>query len=310
MTTLLKYLLSAACIAYVLWGLDLSQLPGLLGHLSIAHVLIALSILLGSLIPAVLRLSLVADGVSLKVSFKALLIGAAINAAFPAKMGEVAKLLVLKREGPMTTGEATGAVFWERFSDLNCLLAIGLATAAAMEMPLALFPMASIVAFLWAGLAWLKFKPHHACAIIRRIPWQNLRNFLNNTVKALSDKKERRFYLKLTFLTAANWTIFIGFIFYFLNTIPGQDLKTAQIMTVVMATILGVAIPSAPAGVGVYESLVVGSLLLTGMAKEEALAIAITLHVLQALVPALLGFSVMAGTSYRPKDLRNTPSTH
>lgn len=305
----MKYLLSAACIVYVLWGLDIGRLPGLLEHLSVFHVLAAQVILLGSLVPATFRLSHVADGARFKVSFRALLIGAAINVAFPAKMGEVAKLLVLKREEPMPLGQATGAVFWERFSDLNCLLAIGLATAAALDIPLVLFPMASTVILLWAGLAWLKLKPHHACNIIDRLPWQPLRDFLGNTVHALADSKGSPFYLKLTMLTAANWAIFVGFIFYLLTTTPGLDLTAGQTMTVVVAAILGVAIPAAPAGVGVYESLVVAALVLAGVAKEEALAMALTLHVLQTLVPALIGFSLMAGASYRPKDLRNEPRT-
>ena len=307
MTNLLKYLLSAVCIAYVLWGLDLRQVPDLLRHMSAGHLLVAQCILLTSLVPTVLRLSLVAGGVRRMVAFRAALICAAVNSAFPARMGELAKLMVLKREGPMPMGQATGAVFWERFADLNCLLAIGLTTAAALDVPLALLPIVSVVAVLWLGLAWLKLKPHHARAIIARLPWKGLREFLDHTMHGLASNRGTAFYLRLALLTLAYWAIFTAFFFYLLTTAPGLGLTAAQIMTVVVAAILGVAIPAAPSGLGVYESLVVGALVLAGVPKGEALALALILHIMQALPFALLGFTLMAGSPYRPRELRDDP---
>lgn len=304
MATLLKYLLSAACIVYVLWGLDAGQLLDVLHRMSVADVLAAQAILMLTLVPAALRLRYVAPGAPLKTATRAFLIGSAFNAAFPAKLGELAKVMVLHRESPMPMGMATGAVFWERFADLNCLLVLGIAAAAALHMSLALLPLAAIVGGLWLGLGLLKLKPHWFTAVIDRLPWESLRSFLRNTMLSLSGGKERAFLLKLSLLSVANWGIFVAFVFYLLEVAIPSGLSGGQVMAVVVASILGVAIPAAPAGVGVFESLVVGALVLAGTPKEQALATALILHVLQTLLPALLGFALMARSPYRAATLR------
>jgi hypothetical protein len=52
---------------------------------------------------------------------------------------------------------------------------------------------------------------------------------------------------------------------------------------------LGVAIPSAPASVGVFEAAVVGSLALLGISSSSALAYAIVMHLDQIVVTAVFG---------------------
>lgn len=49
------------------------------------------------------------------------------------------------------------------------------------------------------------------------------------------------------------------------------------------------ALPSAPAGLGVFEAGTVGSYALVGVAKEPALAISLVVHSVQIVIPAILG---------------------
>jgi uncharacterized membrane protein YbhN (UPF0104 family) len=53
---------------------------------------------------------------------------------------------------------------------------------------------------------------------------------------------------------------------------------------------LGVAIPSAPAGIGIYEASLVAALTLLGIAYAPALAYAFLMHFLQFTITAVLGF--------------------
>jgi uncharacterized membrane protein YbhN (UPF0104 family) len=52
---------------------------------------------------------------------------------------------------------------------------------------------------------------------------------------------------------------------------------------------LGVAIPSAPASVGVFEASLVGSLALLGISSGSALAYAIVMHLDQIVLTAVFG---------------------
>jgi hypothetical protein len=53
---------------------------------------------------------------------------------------------------------------------------------------------------------------------------------------------------------------------------------------------MGIAVPSAPAAIGVFEAALVGALSLLGVSTSLALAYAIMMHFLQFLITGILGF--------------------
>jgi len=303
---ILKYLLSAICIVYVLWGVDFQTLASSFDILTVKAVLVAQGILLLCLIPLSFRLVFITHGESnLLTSFRAVVIGNATNTLLPAKLGEIAKIVVFKKSAGMSTAHATGAVFWERFADLSCLLLIGIITATMLDIPLVLLPLALIVGSIWVGLILLKYKPQWLHLIVNRLPGDKVRNFIRQTMSALSENMQLSYYAKLGTITIIIWALFVGYIFYLLSTGTNLNLTDGQIMTVIIASILGVTIPSAPAGIGVYETLVVGALAMAGVHKEQALAIALALHVIQILIPTLLGICFMSQTTFQTKDLQD-----
>ena len=149
MTNILRYLFSVACIAYVLWGIDFKTLLNSFTLLSVQSVLTTQAILLLCFIPLSFRFVLIARGESnFLTSFRAVGIGIATNTILPVKLGEIAKAVVLNKSTGMTMAHSMSAVFWERFADLNCLLLIGIITAAMLNMPLALLLLATVVGAL------------------------------------------------------------------------------------------------------------------------------------------------------------------
>jgi uncharacterized membrane protein YbhN (UPF0104 family) len=66
---------------------------------------------------------------------------------------------------------------------------------------------------------------------------------------------------------------------------------------------LGVAIPSAPAAVGVYEASVVGAFSILGVSSGMALAYAIVLHVAQILTTTVFGLWGMIRDGRRFSDI-------
>ena len=59
---------------------------------------------------------------------------------------------------------------------------------------------------------------------------------------------------------------------------------------------MGIALPSAPAALGVYEATIVGALVLLGIPASTGtgLAFAITLHAMQFVITAILGLIGLA----------------
>jgi hypothetical protein len=57
---------------------------------------------------------------------------------------------------------------------------------------------------------------------------------------------------------------------------------------------LGIAAPSSPGAVGVLELSIVGALSLFGLDASVALALALTIHVIQYLITGLLGSYALA----------------
>jgi uncharacterized membrane protein YbhN (UPF0104 family) len=53
---------------------------------------------------------------------------------------------------------------------------------------------------------------------------------------------------------------------------------------------MGIAVPSAPAALGVFEASLVGALSILGISNSSALAYAIIMHFMQFIITGILGF--------------------
>lgn len=90
------------------------------------------------------------------------------------------------------------------------------------------------------------------------------------------------------FWIVVTWLVWTGeYYFVVLQMLPSALLWTGAFMGSILA--LGVAIPSAPAAVGVYEASVVAALSIIGIDSSAALAYAIILHVIQFALTAVFG---------------------
>jgi len=66
---------------------------------------------------------------------------------------------------------------------------------------------------------------------------------------------------------------------------------------------MGIAIPSAPAALGVFEAAIVGGLTLVSVNNSKALAFAIIMHFLQFTTTGILGFIGLAVEGLSMKKL-------
>jgi uncharacterized protein (TIRG00374 family) len=76
---------------------------------------------------------------------------------------------------------------------------------------------------------------------------------------------------------------------YFLSRSLGVEAQFLWIAFVLGVISLGIAIPSAPAGLGVYEVAMVGAFSILGVSSSQALAIAIVAHLIQISFTGVIG---------------------
>jgi hypothetical protein len=76
---------------------------------------------------------------------------------------------------------------------------------------------------------------------------------------------------------------------YFLTISFGIDVELWWIGFVLGVISLGIAIPSAPAGLGVYEVAMVGAFSILGVPASQALAVALVAHLIQISITGFVG---------------------
>ena len=94
--------------------------------------------------------------------------------------------------------------------------------------------------------------------------------------------------VKGVFWIICSWVLWVGLLVYALRLInPDAPIWWAIFTEGVLA--LGIAMPSAPASLGVYEGTMVIALSILGVERTEALSTAIILHSLQILITSSIG---------------------
>lgn len=116
---------------------------------------------------------------------------------------------------------------------------------------------------------------------------------LNNLLDGLAVLNHPRRFLVGAGLIFGSWLVAFGYHFILLRAlVPDAPFWWAVFTDTSLA--MGIALPSAPAALGVYEGAIVGALALLGVTSSTGLAFAITLHAMQFVITAILGLIGLA----------------
>lgn len=297
--------LIAACLAYALWGVDFGRFIAAIGRFEVARLVISQVLFPLLLLPPALRLAFLFQGeIGVRAAVAAEFLGLALNNVLPAKLGELAKAVYLQRRSAASLGRCMGMVFWERFFDLNAALGFGLAATLSLGRDFATYPLLAGVLGLWAFLFLHHFRPGIAERLAGLLPGERLRLLVSEVLLHLRERFGAGFFFRLGLYTALAWTLYFGFNCLVVWWIAGLDLSLLQVLTVFVAGVLGMAVPSSPGGLGMYEAATMITLGWFGVGKEEALALALVLRLLQYLPTTLIGLLVMARAGLDVRQLK------
>jgi uncharacterized protein (TIRG00374 family) len=255
--------------------------------------------LLSLLIRALLWRTLLKERATFAQAFFIINIGYMLNNLFPLRAGEIGRAVFMGSAAKMSPFQVLSTIVIERAFDLlmAAILVLGtlpLALGQDWMRPVATFTLVIVVAMI--GVLYLmarsREKVHQLAlklgkrwAIVQRLVVPQVDALLEG-LQALTDIKR---FLAVVLLVVSTWVVWVT-IYYvgILALAPAAPIWWAMFADSVLA--LGVAIPSAPAGIGIYEASLVAALTLLGIAYAPALAYAFLMHFLQFTITAVLGF--------------------
>jgi uncharacterized membrane protein YbhN (UPF0104 family) len=301
----LRLLLVGGCMTYALWGVDLAGLGrALAAFRPLPVALYVLGVPVMTIVPGLRLRFLLSGSIRPLTGLWACLIGLALNNVLPARLGEMAKALYLRRESGASLGKALEAVFWERFFDLNALLVLGVAVAALLGQGLVLYPLLALVGGVWCFLGLLRVRPGAAHALLRLVPFARLRLFAAEMLGLLQASLRLRFLCGLGLWTLAAWSAYLALYALGLCFMAGLPWSWPMVLTVFAVATLGFAVPGAPGGMGVYEASMVLALGWFGVDRDRAFAVALAMHLLQYLPVTALGLWRVAASGMTLRELR------
>lgn len=302
---LLRVALVGGCLAYAFHGVDPAVLWSTVRTYDPWKILGLLAFSSLGYVCAGLRLRQILHGrVGFFTGVQAYALGLGVTNMLPARLGEAAKTAYLG--GLPGVGLAAGlrAVLWERFFDLNGLIACLLLAAAATGQAAGVVGPAAVLAAFWLLLASLQARPDQAGRLIDRLPFAKAAAFLHTLRLGLAADFRPRFLLAGAGLTLLVWAEFYAELALAVGWMAGLPLTPGQLLTAFVISVVAQAAPSTPGGVGVYEAAVVAGLSLYGVDKEQALAAGLLLHMIIFIPGVLAGAAVLAKSGLSLKSLR------
>ncbi len=223
--------------------------------------------------------------------------GYLLNNILPFRMGELGRSYLLGRDG-LGFWRVFSSIFVERAFDL--LLAVGLLLGTlpyVVEIPGARKLTAAVGVIVLIALLvmyTLACKQDHVLSWFERLGprWPRLvelgRDRLESFLMGLASLANPVRFLSVFGWMAVSWILAVFVQFFVLRAyVPDAQVLWAAFALGVAA--LGVAIPSSPGAIGVYEAAFVGALALVGVPYSQALAYALTTHVMYYIFTGIFG---------------------
>lgn len=242
--------------------------------------------------------TILGNQVSLSSCFFGISEGYFLNNLFPLRAGEIGRALFVGRSSGLGTLHILSTILIERAFDIVLaasilLITLPLVVGASWIKPLAVTAFLVVIAGLILLFIisiqrekfqdWISSRKFRSGFFTRRILPQ-----VNKILDGLSALVHPGQFALSFFWICINWGLWV--IMYYLTVAqlaPAAPLWWGGLIGSLLA--LGVAIPAAPANVGVYEASVVGAFALLGVSSSSALAYAVVLHLVQIAVTTILG---------------------
>jgi len=289
----------AALVAIVFWlrdNISLSAVMGQLRDIPLEGLLGALALNIAVLGVYGARLSLLLAARRLP-ALAVVIIGFGMNGVLPFRLGEIAKLAYARQLFGIATSRLIAATAAEKLMDLCALLLLGLIASQLAIAPylnrgiavVALLVIALVLTLIVAFLALARWERSG----------RETHSWIADAFDTLRAQKSKARIVQLASLTAVIWAITVASVYWMFSSVYPQFTPVdAGVLTLVLA--LAIAIPSAPAGLGVVEAAIVAYLHQAMQADaNQALASALAFHFIVVIPQVLTTAAILAILVFR-----------
>ncbi len=242
------------------------------------------------------------EGVSFKQAFLVVNEGYLFNNLIP-RSGEIVRTLLVSGFTRISAFQVASSVVVERALDVIIAAAMFLMTIPFVVKMEWIKPIATVlfICFL-AGIIFLAVLARHADEVKKRLAESKIKSvFLKEKVfpkfgsilDGLATLTNPLKFAKSVFWILCSWVCWTTLLFFGISRVTGRVPFLWGIFTQGVLA-LGIALPSAPASLGVYEGTMVAALAVFGIDQSAALSIALVLHFIQIFVTSLFGIYGLA----------------
>ena len=292
---------------------SLQDLVEALSLIKLSNILVAILLILISLWTRSMAWHvLLGPQAKLSTTLYVVSIGYLFNNIFPLRAGEIARALLMGRASGLGTFRVLSTIVIERSFDLivaagMLLVTLPLALGMDWARPVAI----STLMLVLAGLAALFLMANNQQRIMgwisrlgKRIPLVErlVVPRVESTLLGFGALTDPRKFVLSFFWIVVSWLLYVLIFHVLIQSIhPGAPFWWAAFTDGLTA--LGVAIPSAPGGIGVYEAAIVGALTLLSVPVSSAFAFALVQHILAYLITTIMGLIGLSQLGQSMTDL-------
>ncbi len=230
--------------------------------------------------------------------------GYLLNNILPFRLGELGRAFLLSKKAGLGFLQVFSTILIERaldvavaagllFATLPFVMKANLAWQAAVMMGSLVIIGLALLYVLARNQSWALGQYNRLAGRFPRLQGLIGQQQINAFFAGLASLTDGKRFLKVVVLILLNWGIaLLQFFVLMRGYLPQAQPLWAAFALAVMA--LGVAAPSSPGAVGVLEASVVGALMVFGLDKSVALAVALTAHLSNYLITGLFGVYALA----------------
>jgi uncharacterized protein (TIRG00374 family) len=237
------------------------------------------------------------EGVSFRTAFFGVTIGYFLNNVLPFRAGELGRSYFVGRATGKGTFFVLSTIVIERAFDVAFAAALVVLTLPFLEGMEKIKPIAILVLIVVVAALFVMFLVAHnkdrVKQLVQRVKKpEKLVVFLlpkvQNLIEGFSLLAKPSQFIKSFLWIGGCWVVWSSSYYFAVSAIlPGAPFWWGAFVSGLLA--LGVAIPSAPSALGVFEASFVAAIAILGGETGTALAYAIILHILQFVVIAVFG---------------------
>lgn len=221
-------------------------------------------------------------------AFKAVTLAAGLNSLLPGRLSELVKVAYLRDKVEMGLSIGIAATVLERLCDVIILGILSLLSVFLFLSPGNPMALVLVGSVALAGALLLPRLEPLLTGWLARLRWAPLRQLSTHLVEHASKRVREGDTYRAFVIGIGAWGCSFLAVTLFLHHASTSPVGLRGALAVFVASTLGGSVAALPGGIGTYEAAAVLCLTGLGLVREEALVLALGLHVAQ------LGGSLMA----------------